>query len=200
MTTEPQNSDQQPTSPATEAQPAADAAAPAVSETDKLKAEVADLKDKLLRALADTENLRRRSEREREDTMKYAAGKFAGDIVTVADNLRRAIESVPAADASNEMVKTLIAGVEATERELLGIFGRHGIARIEAVGAKFDANLHEALFEIPDPSKPNGTVMQEVSSGWTIHGRLLRAAKVGVSKGGPAQAPAAPGSQVNTQA
>ncbi len=148
-----------------------------------LETEVAELKDRVLRAHAELENQRRRLEREREDTQKYAIAKFARDLLSVADNLRRAIDAAPA--EGDEGVRGFIAGVEVTERELLSIFERHQIQRIDALGQRFDANFHEAVFEMEDASKPAGTVVQVMAPGYTIAGRLLRAAMVAVSKGGP---------------
>ena len=149
----------------------------------ELQAETAMLKDRLMRALADTENLRRRTEREREDTAKYAVSKFAGDLLSVADNLRRAIDAVPAeARETDEFVKNLLAGVEATERELLQSFERAGIKKNDPSGQPFDPNFHEVLFEVPSSGQPSGTVVQLVQPGYTIHGRLLRPARVGVAK------------------
>lgn len=169
----------------------------------KAQAEIAELKDRLLRTAAEGENLRKRLEREKEDAAKYASGKFAKDILTVADNLRRALETAPK-DAPKDTgeadpVHGLIAGVEATERELIGVFERHGIQRIDPKGQRFDPNLHQAMFEIEDPTQPSGTVIQVVAAGYVQHGRLLRAAMVGVSKGGP-QPEIQPGNAVNTQA
>lgn len=165
----------------------------------KAQAEIAELKDRLLRNAAEGENLRKRLEREKEDATKYAAGKFAKDILTVADNLRRALETAPKDAVENDPVHGLIAGVEATERELIGVFERHGIQRIDPKGQRFDPNLHQAMFEIEDPTQPSGTVIQVVAAGYVQHGRLLRAAMVGVSKGGP-QPEIQPGNTVNTQA
>jgi len=173
------------------AQPPADAApgvaeetaAAALDATAALAAEVADLKDRLLRAVAETENVRRRADREREDVSKYAVSKFAKDLLSVADNLRRALDAAP--PEVDEALKPFIAGIEVTERELQSVFERHQIKPIEALGQRFDANLHQALFEVEDPAKPAGTVVQVVAAGYTIAGRLLRAAMVGVSKGGP---------------
>ncbi len=180
--------------PANDSPIPAESQAPAEQRVAALEAEVADLKDKVLRAHAETENVRRRMEKERDDARAYAATKFAKDMLSVADNLRRAIDSAPKSE--DEALKTLLAGVEVTERELLGVFERHQIKRIEAQGARFDANLHEAVVEIPDAAKPPGTVVQVMMPGYTISGRLLRAAVVGVSKGGPANA----GQTVDTQA
>lgn len=149
-----------------------------------LLAEVAELKDKLLRAFAETENLRRRAEREREDTAKYAVTKFARDLTSVVDNLRRAIDSVPAETReANETVANLLAGVEMTERELLSAFEKATITRIApAVGEKADPHRHEVLFEVPGTGQPGGTIVQVIQTGYQIADRLLRAAKVGVAK------------------
>lgn len=150
----------------------------------QLEADVAEFRDKHLRALAEIENVRRRGEKEKADALKYAATNFAKDILGVADNLRRAIEAVPedAAEADGA-IATLIEGVVMTERELLSIFERHGIKRIEADGQKFDHNLHQAMMEVPDSGQPAGTVVQVLQSGYTIHDRLLRPAMVAVAKG-----------------
>jgi len=173
----------EPLAPAAEANAEADLKEAAAKDTAK-DAEIADLKDKVLRTMAEMENLRRRTEREREDAVKYAAGKFAKDILSVADNLRRALDAVAA--SADPAVRNLASGVEATERELLSVFERHGIKRIEALGARFDPNLHQAMFEIPDPSQPAGTVVQVAMPGYLIGDRLLRPAMVGVASGGPA--------------
>jgi molecular chaperone GrpE len=154
-----------------------------------LEAEVARLKDQLLRALADTENVRRRAEREREDTSRYAVATLARDIVSVADNLHRAIESLPADQAPNDATRNLLAGVEATERELLAIFERRGIKRIEPVGERFDPNFHQAMFEVPNSGQEAGTVVQVLQPGYLIFDRLLRPALVGVAKAESADAP-----------
>jgi molecular chaperone GrpE len=164
--------------------PAPEARPPSPREIE-LEAEVAGLKDKLLRALAEGENMRRRAERDRDEAVKYAASEFAREILAVADNLRRAVEAIGAEQRkADPALDNLAVGVEMTERVLLAAFDRFGIKRIEAVGQPFDHNRHEALFEIEDKEKPAGTVLQVVESGYTIHGRLLRPAKVGISKGG----------------
>lgn len=159
-----------------------------------LEAERADLRDKLLRTLADMENLRRRTEREIADARTYGVTGFARDMLTVADNMRRAIESMPAeAAASAEgAFKGLIEGIDLTERDLLKTLERHGVKQIEPKGQRFDPNLHQAMFEVPDPSVPNGTVVQVVQTGYVIGERVLRPALVGVSRGGP-KTPAAGG-------
>lgn len=156
----------------------------------ELEQQVADLNDKLLRAVAETENVRRRARREKEDASKYAIAGFAGDLVSVADNLTRALDSIDSETrAADKAVDNLMAGIEMTLRELFGSFERTGIKRIEALDKPFDHNLHEALFELEDPEKPLGTVVQVVQQGYTIRDRLLRPAKVGVSKGGPKAPP-----------
>jgi molecular chaperone GrpE len=154
-----------------------------------LEADNARLKDQLLRALADTENMRRRAEREKEDTSKYAVATLARDIVSVADNLRRALDSLPADQAPNDATRNLLAGVEATERELFAIFERRGIKRIEPVGERFDPNFHQAMFEVPNSGQAAGTVVQVLQPGYVIHDRLLRPALVGVAKAESADAP-----------
>jgi molecular chaperone GrpE len=152
----------------------------------RLEAELADARDRLLRALAETENVRRRGEREREDTARFAISRFAGDILSVADNLRRALESVPqSAIEQDEFLSKLVGGVGATERELVSVFEKHGLKRIDPMGQAFDPNFHEVLFEVDAPDTPVGTVVQVLEAGYTIGGRLLRPARVGVAKNGP---------------
>lgn len=174
-----------------------------------LEAEVASLKDQLLRAMAETENVRRRAQREREDSLKYASAPVVKDLLTVADNLQRALESVPEdMVAENEQMKNLRLGVEMTQKELQSVFERHGIKIINPLGERLDPHLHEALYEVEDAAKPVGTVVQIIQSGYRLHDRLLRAARVGISKGGPkagaAGEPGAgdsqPGDTVDTQA
>lgn len=150
--------------------------------------ECADLKDKLLRQAAEMENVRKRLEREKQDGEKYAAARFAKDILSVADNLGRALMAAPKGENTDPALKTLVEGVAATERELVNVFERHGIKRIEAQGARFDPNLHQAMMEVEDPSKPAGTVVQVLMPGFTIADRLLRPAMVAVSRGGAAEA------------
>ena len=147
------------------------------------EAEIADLKDKLLRALADNENTIRRAKREREDTAKYAAANFARDMLTVADNLNRAIEATPKSlHSGDDEITGFLEGINLTSRELLTVLERHGIERISPLGEKFNHDQHEALFEIPTVDKESGIVVQVVEDGFMIHERLLRPAKVGVSK------------------
>jgi len=177
----------------TAAQPESEAAAggapelvPAEQVTAALEA-AAEFKDRLLRTLAEMENLRRRAEREVADAKIYGVTSLARDMLTFADNLRRAVESVPAEAREKAVVpwKTLIEGIELTERDFLSRLGRFGVKKLEPQGTKFDPNLHEALFEVPDETVPNGTVVQVVEDGYAIGDRVLRPAKVGVSRGGP---------------
>ena len=180
-----------PTTPETPAAAMNDTAEPVTVEMPsaegriaELEAEVAKIKDQAWRALAEQENVRRRAQRDREDALKFATSNFAKDLVTVADNLRRAIDSVPEAQAAkDELVKGLLSGVSATERELLGAFEKHGIRKLNPLGEKFDHNFHQAIFELENTGKPAGTVVQVLQAGYTLHDRLLREAMVGVAKG-----------------
>jgi molecular chaperone GrpE len=159
----------------------------------QLAKEAADLKDRLLRTLAEMENLRRRTEREVADSRAYGITNFARDILAVADNMERAMKALDdeIREKADAGVKALLDGVEITERELTKVMEKHGVKKIEPQGQKFDPNLHQAMYEIPDESVPAGTVVQIMQPGYTIGERVLRPALVGVSKGGPkAQAPA----------
>lgn len=153
----------------------------------KIEAERDDLKDKLLRTLADMENLRRRTEREIADAKAYAVTSFARDILGAADNLRRAQESLPDSARSTEepALKALIEGVDLTERDLLKTLERHGVRKIEPLGEKFDPNMHQAMFEAPDAEVAKGLVSKVVQSGYKIGERVLRPALVGISAGAP---------------
>lgn len=150
--------------------------------------EAAELKDKLLRTLAEMENLRRRTEREVADSRAYAITGFARDLVGVADNMRRALEAADGIVADGS-AKALLDGVELTERELLKVLEKHGVKKFDPQDAKFDPNLHQAMFEVPDPNVPSGSVVQVIQPGYMIGERVLRPALVGVSKGGPKTAP-----------
>lgn len=151
----------------------------------ELEGQVAQLKDQALRALADAENLRRRTEREKEQWRKFASADLAKDLLNAVDNLRRALDSAPAdRDSLDDSIKNVIVGVEMTEKEVLAAFDKHKIQRINPLGEKFDYNLHQAMFEVEDPSKAPGTVVQVLAPGYVLHDRLLRAAMVGVAKGG----------------
>ncbi|HEY8581158.1 MAG TPA: nucleotide exchange factor GrpE [Beijerinckiaceae bacterium] len=162
---------------------AAEAGPDPFAVVEKLNAENAELKDRMLRTLAEMENLRRRTEREVADARTYGVTNFARDMLALADNLRRAIESAPA-DADGPL-KTLVEGLELTERDFLSRLQRFGVRKLEPQGQRFDPNMHEALFELPDPSVPANTVVQVVEAGYAIGERCLRPAKVGVSRGGP---------------
>lgn len=167
---------------AASSQPAGDALmAEATARIQALEAEIVVLKDQALRAVAEAENTRRRVERDKEEAVKYAAARFARDILSVADNLRRALDAAPT-DSTDEATKAMIAGVEATERELLSGFEKHGIKQIDPMGSRFDPNLHEAVFEVPGTGQPGGTVVQVLQAGYTLQDRLLRSAMVGVAK------------------
>lgn len=151
----------------------------------ELEAELATMKDQMLRALAEAENTRRRAERERQEATKYGAVGLARDLLSVSDNLRRALVALPdQARDGDGWVKDLITGVELIERDLLDAFAKHGVVKMEPVGEPFDHKFHQAMFEMEDPEKPAGTVMQLMQPGYRLHDRLLRAAMVGVSKGG----------------
>lgn len=156
-----------------------------------LAAENAELRDRLLRAMAEAENVRRRGEREKAEATLYAATNFARDLLSVADNLGRALQALPAEarEKADGAVKTLLEGVDLTHRELKNVFERYNIRQVKAKGEKFDPNVHQAMFEAPDPSVPAGTVVQVVQDGYTIGERVLRPAMVGVAKGGPKPAP-----------
>ncbi len=150
---------------------------------EALLAENAEMKDKMLRALAEVENIRRRSQKEREDTAKYAVTSFARDLVTVADNLRRALDSVPEeAAAGNELLQNILTGVAATEKQLLSALENAGIVKIMPGEEKFDPNFHEVMFEAEIPGKTAGHIIEVLEPGYMIHDRLLRPARVGVAK------------------
>jgi molecular chaperone GrpE len=154
---------------------------------DKLNEENASLKDRLLRTLAEMENLRRRTEREVADARTYGVTRFAKDMLEFADNIHRALANVPAdvQAGAQGAFKGLIEGMQLIERNFLSTLARHGVTKLEPKGSKFDPNLHEALFEVLDPEQPSGTVAQVVEAGYSIGDRVLRPAKVGVARGGP---------------
>ena len=157
------------------------------AEVEQLQAEKADLQDKLLRALAEAQNVRRRAQQDVERERKFGIERFAKDVLSVADNLGRALSVLPDdTDAIDPALRNVIVGVQATERELQSVLERHGIKRVESLGRPFNAEFHQAMMEVQDPSVPAGTVVQELAPGYLIAGRLLRAAMVAVSKGGPA--------------
>ncbi|AHK43182.1 MULTISPECIES: nucleotide exchange factor GrpE [Ensifer] len=161
-----------------------------VAEPDPLelaRAENNDLRDKYLRLAAEMDNLRRRTERDVKDAKSYSVAGFARDMLAVSDNLRRALDAIPAEakEAGEAGLTALIEGVEMTERAMLSALERHGVKKLEPEGQKFDPNFHQAMFEIPNADVPNNTVLQVVQAGYTIGDRVLRPAMVGVSKGGP---------------
>jgi molecular chaperone GrpE len=161
----------------------AGAAAPDVeAELAAKDAEIADLKDKLLRAAAEVENTRRRLERDKQDATAYAVTGFARDLLGVADNLKRALEAIPHDVREDETIKKIVTGVEMTEKELQSIMGRHGIARVESVGQKLDPNKHQAMLEVEHDEHEPGTIVQELQAGYVIKDRLLRPALVTVAK------------------
>jgi molecular chaperone GrpE len=149
--------------------------------------EAAELKDRLLRTLAEMENLRRRTEREVAETRQYAVANFARDLLGVADNMQRALDTLSAdfRDQADPVIKSHIEGVELTERELLKVLEKNGIKKFDPQGQKFDPNLHQAMYEVPDPNVPAGTVVQVMQPGYMIADRVLRPALVGIAKGGP---------------
>ena len=161
----------------------------------KLQDELAESKDQALRLAADLENTRKRAEREKQDAAKYAIANFARDLLGVSDNFARALTAVgDEDDASPETLKVVVQGLKMTEKELLNMMERHGVKQIAAKGEKFDPNLHQAVAQIPSAEVPSGHVLDVAQHGFTIGGRVLRAAMVTVSSGGgSAPAPEAPG-------
>lgn len=156
-------------------------------ELNALRSEMEETKSNLLRALAETENVRRRAQRDVADARQYAVTSFARDLLSVSDNFKRALHTVDdmSADGLPESLKGLLEGVRMTERELTTVLERHGIKTLDPKGERFDPNKHQAMFEVDDPSVPSGTVVQVVQSGSVIGERILRPAMVGVSRGGP---------------
>lgn len=171
--------------PETENEAAAPAAAAAVdgSVVEGLKAALAEANDKMMRALAEAENTRRRAAKEREDAGKYAVSSFARDLLDFSDNFQRALAAIPEdLKGTDPRVDNVLEGIAAMERELLKVFERQGIQKIEPLDQPFDPNFHEVMFEAPMPGKPSGTVIQVIDAGYVLNGRLLRAAKVGIAK------------------
>ena len=154
---------------------------------EQLQAEKADLQDKQLRALAEAQNVRRRAQQDVEKERKFGVERFARDVLSVADNFGRALSALPAnLDSLDPALRNVIVGIQATDRELQSVLERHGVTRIESLGKPFNAEFHQAMMEVENADVPNGTVVQEMIPGYLIAGRLLRAAMVAVSKGGPA--------------
>lgn len=182
----------EPVAPESAAEPAAEQRlAAAEAKIATLEAEARQLKDQLLRALAEAENTRRRARKEVEDTAKYAVANLAKDLLAAPDNLRRALDNIPAEGRQgDELLDRLAKGVELVERDIHAVFERYGITKIEPLGQPFDHNLHQALFEVPTADQPAGTVVQVLAPGYLIHDRLLRPAMVAVAKA-PKAGPAA---------
>ena len=156
----------------------------------ELEAKVAELKDQLLRAIAEQENVRKRADRERDQLRKFGITNFAKDLLSAADNLRRALDAGPEnLEGADESVRNLIIGVELTERELLSAFEKHGVRKIDPMGEKFDYNFHQAMFEVENSGQEAGVVVQVLQSGYAIEDRILRPAMVGVSKAPAAEVP-----------
>ena len=199
-------------------EPSAEAARPAATESasastesnasmfeaqiEALKAEVAATKDQMMRVAADAENTKRRALKDRDDAGKFAIQSFSRDLINVADNLRRALDAVPDDLKEDARISNLTDGIEATERELLRSFEKNGIAKINPKGEIFDPNFHEVIFEAPMPTQPAGTIIEVIETGYTLHGRLLRPARVGVVKddGQGNGKRTDPGSTIDTQA
>jgi molecular chaperone GrpE len=175
------------------------ATAPEPTPSTALEREHAEMRDRLLRTLAEMENLRKRTEREVADSRLYGVTSFARDMLGVADNMRRALDAIPPDARANAEagMKALVDGVELTERELVKALEKNGVRQFTPQGEKFDPNVHQAMFEVPDPSVPAGSIVQVVQPGYMIGERVLRPALVGISKGGPK---AAPSSNDNTRA
>jgi len=166
------------------------------SSEPSVEEQAAEMKDRLLRALADVENTRRRAARDVEDARKYASSGFARDLLNVSDNLRRGLEAVSDdVQEGDETIKNLVEGIEMVERELLSAFERHGIKKVDPLGEVFDHNFHQAMYEKPDTEFANGTVAEVLQPGYVMHDRLLRPAMVAVAKG---DAAAAPSDDLNT--
>ena len=165
---------------------------PEPGSVEALAKEAADLRDKMLRTLAEMENLRQRTRREVADSKIYGITGFARDVLDIADSLQRTIDAVPAEtrESADPLLKALIEGVELTERSLLNALEKNGVKKFDPQGEKFNPNFQQAMYEVPDPSVPSGTVVQVVQAGYTIGERVLRPALVGVSKGGAKAAPA----------
>ncbi|HWD14541.1 nucleotide exchange factor GrpE [Pseudochrobactrum sp. sp1633] len=158
----------------------------AISPMAELQVANNALKDQMMRLAADMENLRKRTAREMQDAKAYAVTNFARDMLSVSDNLRRALDAIPAdALAEDTGLKALAEGVEMTERAMLNALERHGVTQLSPEGQKFDPNFHQAIFEVPNPDVPNNTVVQVMQTGFAIGDRVLRPAMVGVSRGGP---------------
>ncbi len=159
---------------------------------EQLQAEKADLQDKQLRALAEAQNVRRRAQQDVEKERKFGVERFARDVLSVADNIGRALSALPAdLESVDPALRNVIVGIQATERELQSVLERHGVTRVESLGKPFNAEFHQAVMEVEKTDVPSGMVVQELIPGYLIAGRLLRAAMVAVSKGGPSMSQSA---------
>ena len=188
-----------------EAEAAVAAVAPEMVPAEQVTAALeaaAEFKDRLLRTLAEMENLRKRTEREVNDARTYAVSNFARDVLAVADNMHRALSTIDPEmrQQSDAKTKALIEGVELTERELLKVLEKNGVKKFSPEGEKFDPNMHEAMYEVPTQDLPAGHVAQVMQAGYMLGERVLRPAMVGVSKGGPKQAPTAGDQPANDNA
>jgi molecular chaperone GrpE len=172
---------------------------PEPGSVELLQQEVAEARDRMLRTLAEMENLRKRTAKEVADSKLYGVTGFARDVLDIADNLQRALDAIPAETraAADPGMASLIEGVELTERSLLNALEKHGVKKFDPQGQKFDPNFQQAMYEVPDASVPAGTVVQVMQAGYTIGERVLRPALVGVSKGGAKAAPAANSNEQN---
>lgn len=192
------------------AAPAPNAGAPSADaialqqKVDTLQAELDQTKDKMMRAVADAENTKRRALKDRDDSTKFAVSGFSRDLLPVADNLKRALDAFPDELKENEQIANLMQGIEATERELIRTFEKYGLVKMEPLNKIFDPNFHEVMFEMSDPTKPAGTIVQVMETGYTLHERLIRPARVGVVKDegqGGGQTPSQePGHNIDTEA
>ena len=165
-----------------------------------LETELERTKDLMMRTVAESENGRKRALKEREDASKFAVAGFARDILSVADNLRRALDAIPAElQEQHPQVKNLTDGIDATERELLRCFEKNGIKKTEPLDERFDPNFHEVMFETPMPDKAGGTIIQVIEPGYTLNGRLLRPARVGIAKSAEKPTTGNTGGTIDTQ-
>ena len=168
----------------------------------QLETALAESKDKMMRALAEAENTRRRALKDREDSIKFATAGFARDLLDFSDNFKRALEAFPEEmrEGEDQRLSNVYSGLQAMERELLGVFDKHKIKKIIPLDEPFNANFHEVMFEAPVPGKQAGTIIEVIEPGYVLHDRLLRPARVGVAKGGDGAPSTDPGQTINTEA
>lgn len=188
-----ENEDLTPETAADQAEGSAAASAPApdlgqTAQIAALQSEIAEMKDKMLRVLADADNTRKRAERMQIDATKYAVSGFARDLLDVADNLRRALDAIPAdGRAADPILNNFAEGIEATERNMAAALEKNGLRKIAPVSGRFDANVHEVMFEADVAGKNAGEIIQLIEPGYMLHDRLIRPARVGVAKGDPSK-------------